>query len=292
MTYKKMTYISGVIIFISAVTFLTAVLWLSGRRIISASEYRIFVKFPDVVGLRDRSQVSMRGYRIGWTKGVEFEKDGVVIRIDVKRRFQIPVDSKFEINTLNLIGEKAITITPGMSDDSIKPEQMVYGENKDIMVVAKNVLNTIKTKMEEGEFDKRILEFSGSIKNMYTLMNKMNDKVDQFDMAYYNQQIGELGQAARAIRQMAENADVEVNKFAREGTAGMMQVQTTAQKMSELSDQLTLMSTRLNEGQGSMGELLQNKEYIQNLNTTISELRLLIEDIKKNPGKYVSVSVF
>ena len=61
MTYKKMSYISGLIIFFSAVTLLWSILWLSGQRIISSSEYRLYFKFADVVGLRDRSQVFMRG---------------------------------------------------------------------------------------------------------------------------------------------------------------------------------------------------------------------------------------
>ena len=113
--YNKMSYISGVIIFFSAVIFLISVLWLSGARILSASEYKIYFRFTDVVGLRDRSQVFMRGYRVGWTKDVMFEKDDVLVRVDVKKRFQIPKDSKIEINTLNFIGEKAITISPGVS---------------------------------------------------------------------------------------------------------------------------------------------------------------------------------
>ncbi|MBN2355711.1 MCE family protein [candidate division KSB1 bacterium] len=292
MTYKKMTYISGVIIFISAVTFLTAVLWLSGQRIISASEYRVFFKFPDVVGLRDRSQVFLRGYRVGWTKGVTFEKDGVVVRVDIKRRFRIPIDSQIEINTLNLIGEKAITITPGQSEEFLPAEGRMQGENKDVMVVAKGILMDVKRRLEEGEFDKRVNEFGSSIKTMYSLINKVDNKIDRVDVDMYNRQILELGEAARSIRVMADNADKEVNDFARQGTASMKQVEEASQKIAELSVQLNEIAMRLNKGEGSMGEFMQNKEYIQNLNTTVIELRLLIEDIKKNPGKYVSVSVF
>ncbi len=292
MTYKKMTYISGVIIFFSAVIFLTVILWLSGLRIISASEYRVFFKFPDVVGLRDRSQVFMRGYRVGWTKGVAFEKDGVVVRVDIKRRFRIPVDSKVEINTLNLIGEKAITITPGISDEFLPPEGRMMGENKDVMVVAKTILMDVKKRLEEGEFDKRVNEFGSSIKTMYSLINKVDSKIDRVDVEMYNQQIMALGEAARSIREMASNADQQVNDFARQGTASMKQMQEASQKVAELSQQLNELTLRLNRGEGSMGELLQNKEYIQNLNATVTELRLLIEDIKKNPGKYVSVSIF
>ncbi|HOT96672.1 MAG TPA: MlaD family protein [bacterium] len=288
MTYKKMSYISGVIIFFSAVILLWAILWLSGQRIISSSEYRVFFKFSDVVGLRDRSQVFMRGYRIGWTKGVRFEEDGVVVRVDIKDRFHIPIDSKIEINTLNLIGEKAITIEPGKSPKVLPAEGQLEGQNKDIMIVAKTMLMDLRSRMEGGELDQRIREASSSIKTMNEVLIKVDKKVDALDVPMYNRQIAEIGEAARSIRL----AGSEATELAKESRGSVKQVEETAGKLSLLSDQLTGIATRLNSGEGSAGELLQNKEYVKNLNATVTELKLLIEDLKQNPDKYIKVSVF
>ncbi|HOH07958.1 MAG TPA: MlaD family protein [bacterium] len=288
MTYKKMSYISGIIIFFSAVILLWAILWLSGQRIISSSEYRLYIKFADVVGLRDRSQVFMRGYRIGWTKGVRFEPDGVVVRVDIKDRFRIPVDSRIEINTLNLIGEKAITIEPGTSTEMVPVEGQLSGENKDIMIVAKTMLTNIRDKMREGELDLRIKDASNSLKTLSAVLDKVDHKVDGLNIGMYNAQIAEIGEAARALR----NAGTEAAELAKESRGSVKKVDETAGKLSDLSDQLTGVAAKLNSGQGSAGELLNNKVYVENLNATVVELKLLIEDLKKNPGKYVNVSVF
>jgi phospholipid/cholesterol/gamma-HCH transport system substrate-binding protein len=48
----------------------------------------------------------------------------------------------------------------------------------------------------------------------------------------------------------------------------------------------------MNRGEGSAGELLNNKEYIQTLSATIEQLKSLIDDIEKNPRKYFKFSVF
>lgn len=290
--YSKMSYISGVIIFFSAIIFLISILWLSGARILSASEYKVFFRFKDVVGLRDRSQVFMRGYRVGWTKDVIFEKDAVLVRVDVKKRFQIPMDSKIEINTLNFIGEKAITINPGDSDQYMKPYDVLEGENKDIMIVARNILNTLKIKLENGDLDKKAMELAGALSTMKDLVTKMDKKIDQVDMAMINRQIVELGDAARSVRDLATTAKTDVHKVSEESSASFAQVSTAAKNLSDLSLQLTQLSTSLNKGEGSMGELLKNKEYVQNLNQTVSELDLLIKDLKKNPGRYLKFSVF
>ncbi|HNW59552.1 MAG TPA: MlaD family protein [bacterium] len=288
MTYKKMSYISGVIIFFSAVILLWAVLWLSGQRIISSSEYRVFFKFSDVVGLRDRSQVFLRGYRIGWTKGVRFEPDGVVVRVDIKDRFRIPIDSRIEINTLNLIGEKAITIEPGKSTQMLPAEGQLEGQNKDIMIVAKTMLMDLRNKMRDGELDQRIKDASTSLQTLSEVLTKVDKKVDALDMHLVNRQITEVGEAAKSLRQ----AGSEATELARESRSSIKQIEETAAKLSLLSEQMAGVATRLNKGEGSAGELLNNPEYVKNLNATVTELKLLIEDLKKNPGKYLKVSVF
>jgi len=292
MTYKKMSYISGVIIFFSAVIFFWSVAWLSGQRIISSSEYRMYFKFPDVVGLRDRSQVFMRGYRIGWTKGVQFEPDGVVVRVDIKKKFRVPMDSKIEINTLNLIGEKAITIEPGTSTEMLPAEGMLMGQNKDVMIMAKEMLTTVRQKIDSGELDDRIRTASNTLKTLSDLVTKMDKKIDNVDIEMYNRQIAEIGDAARAMRVAATDAGKEVTTLAKQSQTSVKQVEETAARLSELSVQLNGIATKLNNGEGSMGELLHNKQYVQNLNSTVTELKLLVEDIKKNPGRYVSVSMF
>lgn len=292
MTYNKMAYISGVIIFFSALILLVSVLWLSGARIMSASEYKIYFRFKDVVGLRDRSQVYMRGYRVGWTKDIIFEKQDVLVRVDVKKRFQIPKDSKIEINTLNFLGEKAVTITPGESTDYMQAGDILSGENKDIMVVARNILNTVKTKLDNGDLDKKALELSQMLTTMKELVTKLDSKVDKVDMAMINRQVIEVGEAAKKVQDLASAAKEEVRQVSVDSRTGLEQVRSAAKNLSELSVQMSQLSASLNRGEGSMGELLKNKEYIQNLDSTVSQLNLLIKDLQKNPGKYLSFSIF
>lgn len=292
MTYKNMSYISGIIIFLAFIIFFGSVLWLSGERILSLKEYRVYFKFPDVVGLRDRSQVFMRGYRIGWTKEAKFESDGVLIRVDVKRKFKIPIDSKVEINTLNLIGEKAITISPGTSAQFLRPNEVLNGENKDVMILAKNIFTEFKEKLDEGEIYRKILHLSETISASHSLFEKLNAKIDKLDIDSYNKQIQEIGQTASDLRGFVDEAQKDVHKFSMQSSATLQNFDQTLQQFSKLSTELIQISQRLNAGEGTAGELLNNKEYIQNLNSTISDLKLLIDDLKKNPKKYISVSVF
>ena len=47
----------------------------------------------------------------------------------------------------------------------------------------------------------------------------------------------------------------------------------------------------LNSGEGTAGQLLHDKQLYENMNQTVSEMRALIAEIKKDPKKYLNVKV-
>jgi phospholipid/cholesterol/gamma-HCH transport system substrate-binding protein len=58
--------------------------------------------------------------------------------------------------------------------------------------------------------------------------------------------------------------------------------------LTDMSDLLH----RIEEGEGNLGLLLKDDSLYNSLNKSISELSLLLEDIKLNPDRYIHVSVF
>jgi phospholipid/cholesterol/gamma-HCH transport system substrate-binding protein len=58
-----------------------------------------------------------------------------------------------------------------------------------------------------------------------------------------------------------------------------------------MAARLDLLTTRLNEGQGTAGQLLQDKQLYENMNEAAAELRSLIGDIRKDPKRYLNVKV-
>ena len=48
---------------------------------------------------------------------------------------------------------------------------------------------------------------------------------------------------------------------------------------------------QLNDGQGTAGLLLRDKQLYENMNQTVSEMKALIAEIKKDPKKYLNVKV-
>ena len=49
--------------------------------------------------------------------------------------------------------------------------------------------------------------------------------------------------------------------------------------------------TRLNDGEGTVGQLLKDKQLYENMNKTVVEFQQLLEQIKKDPKHYLNVKV-
>ena len=299
MTYKKMSYIAGLIVFLAAIVFLFGILWLSGNQIFFSNEYKLDILFDDVVGLQDQSPVFLRGYRIGSTKEVKFEEEKIRVTISVDKRFRIPADSKVEINMLNFLGEKGIMVLPGYAKEYLKPNSVITGENKDLMSLAKNILFTTKEKVEEGDLNRVIANISESAESLSKLLGTVNTKVDNLDIALYNTQIMELGQAGKGLKEFLDVAQGETQNFSAESRMSLDkfnltldQVNDTLEQLAALSSELSEIARDINTGRGTAGELLQNKAYIESLNDTIIQLTAFLEDIRENPKKYVKFSIF
>jgi phospholipid/cholesterol/gamma-HCH transport system substrate-binding protein len=58
-----------------------------------------------------------------------------------------------------------------------------------------------------------------------------------------------------------------------------------------MTSRLDTLIQQLNDGQGSAGQLLRDKQLYENMNQAASELRGLIGDIRKDPKKYLNVKV-
>ena len=101
------------------------------------------------------------------------------------------------VQKLNFLGEKGIMVLPGTSKEYLKPNSVIIGENKDLMSIAKNILSSAKEKVEEGDLNRVIANISESVGSLNEILGKVNTKVDNLDMALYNTQIMELGQAGK-----------------------------------------------------------------------------------------------
>ena len=69
-------------------------------------------------------------------------------------------------------------------------------------------------------------------------------------------------------------------------------IQKTMAELQDMSDQMKSVMTKINNGQGSLGELVNDKGLYNNLNKAVASMDNLMKDINAHPSKYINVTVF
>jgi phospholipid/cholesterol/gamma-HCH transport system substrate-binding protein len=126
-----------------------------------------------------------------------------------------------------------------------------------------------------------------SLENLQTMTARINSGQGSLGRLLHDESV------AKSLASTTANLDQITAKLrSGEGTAGRLLTDR------ELYDRLNSMTKRvddivgnLNAGQGTAGQLLRDRELYENMNRAASELRLLLADIRKDPKKFLRVSV-
>jgi phospholipid/cholesterol/gamma-HCH transport system substrate-binding protein len=110
---------------------------------------------------------------------------------------------------------------------------------------------------------------------------------------------GSLGQLlndpafSKSLNQTTANLETMTARLNRgEGTAGKLLTDDAVYKrIDSMSARLDTVLQQLSEGQGTAGLLLHDKQLYENMNQTVSEVKALVAEIKKDPKKYLNVKV-
>lgn len=161
----------GVIVFAALLLFGVMVVVVGGKTGFFLARASYFARFPNSQGLTGGNQVRLAGVTVGAVQEVEFPKqpgEDLTVRFDIERRYRhlVRTDSRVEIKTIGLLGDKYLEVTPGSPDKPLlepgteiaavrgsELDRILAGSGdlfENVNSVAKS-LKTILGRVEEGE---------------------------------------------------------------------------------------------------------------------------------------------
>jgi len=95
--------------------------------VIGGDNYPVVARFKDVTGLKTGAYVEMSGVRIGRVAKIVLDtKDNAALAtLEIQNGIRLTDDTIASIKTSGLIGDKFVKISPGGSDDVLKPGGMI-----------------------------------------------------------------------------------------------------------------------------------------------------------------------
>jgi len=271
---------------------------------------KLYAKFDNVEGLEVSNAVTVNGLQIGNISAInESDKDlsrGVVVTISLKKDIRLPDNSIAMVNS-GFISSATITITKGYSNKFLESGDTIETKQKP------NLLSQV-----QANIDPVILQLRGTLGSLDSLVQQVGTMFDPRTKNNFstivanlatssaelqqllNSQTGALAQSLKNLSQFTAN----LNKSNEHISSTMDNVdKTTAHlasaKIPEAVDGLNATLTdlkgtiqRINNSNGSLGLLINDKRLYTNLEATTRSLNTLLDDFRVHPKRYVNISVF
>ncbi|RKY82704.1 hypothetical protein DRQ07_00505 [candidate division KSB1 bacterium] len=278
MNDEKREIAVGFTVILSLIILVGGILWGKKGSVFSKKEiYR--VSFSSASGLKPGDNVIVRGLHKGNVKDIKLTDNGVLVEFLVDKNIKLYSDMTITINGLELMGSRVLVLNPGKSGEPASSQKIYTGINTpgidEIFSGLTRTMNSVDSILAylNGFADSG--QISATIKNI-------NSVVEELKMFAVENRVGIKSAVDRVDRiARAAEQDSVVQKF------------TSALKRADSTLFLIQKSAhRLAEGEGSAGKLMKDSTLYFQLLSSSKKLDSLITDIKKNPSKYIHISVF
>jgi len=282
--------------------------FLKGRNLTERND-RIMSVFPDIKGLQVSNPVFIKGLQVGKIFELH-EKDnnltGIVVSFTLNKDINIPDNSIAVINS-DLLGGTSLEIKMGNSQNFIKHGDTLQSTAKlGIMTEITKSLNPALTNVNK------------TLASLDILIQQINATLDPKTQGNLQSVIASLasttGQLEKLISAQSavlgktiNNVETITGTFARNSgkiDSTFSNLQRTSSSLANANIDQTLMSIKstmakleqtlntVNSKNGTVGMLLNDRQLYNELRMTNRSLTTLLDDIRVNPKRYVSVSVF
>ena len=303
MRNRRQEIILGAVIFFAAVILVVGTVWLSERYAGAAGGYRIHAKFDSVPGLQVGNPVTFRGVRVGKVLSITLEDGLPYVALGFASVRDLPVDSRFLLKSDGLLGGQMIEIQLGESEQRLPDGAVVQGTSAsdlDAMVSESRLtIEKIRNAVDGVASENNLAHLESVLSRIDTTTYYLNQLLNEDNLGKVDKMLDSLavatGDASGLMRDNRENLSIAVTNIAvtMERLARIsVQMESTSVAMQNTFANLDDISKGIRDGRGTVGRLVKDEAVYEHLDRTLTSVDSLIEDIKRDPKRYLHISIF
>jgi len=259
--------------------------------------------YDHVGGLQSGTAVSLNGFSVGTIDDIAFldETGKLMVAFTITTDLPIPADSKAELYDTSVLGGKGLQIVLGTPGSAI-------AQNGDTLTSIVKVGMTDRITELMAPLEAKV---NSAIVETDLLMKNLNQLLDTDSQALLRETLNNFSETSVSLKVITQN--VSENLTANEKALGTI-LESTAELISNLSSvsetlndadlqgliadlNTSVTATKeilegVKNGEGSVGQIFTNQELYLSLQENLSQLEWLLQDLRLNPKRYLSVSVF
>ena len=307
----------GTLMILGIVLLVTGLNYLKGFNPMS-KQIHLYAVYERIEGLAVSNPVLVNGFKVGQVTNVGFSDKGdgtLLVEFTIEEsNLKVPIDSDAKIFSSDLFGTKSIKIEPGITEIYIQDgDTLVSSVEMDITETVRKELEPLRRKTEElikGVDDillnmKAVFEddatqgLPSAFESMQRTLRTLENTADNIDgLVEENRVI--FTRVMTNVDALALNLSNNNRKIANiisnfsdlSDSLVTVDISNTMAKADKAIDEIAMMTSRINNGEGTLGQLMVNDSLYNGLVESNVEIQELLDDLQLNPWKYVRVSLF
>jgi len=253
--------------------------------------------YENLGGLVPSTPVYVKGYKVGQVEKISYDfskKESFVIKISVSKDIKLPKGTKMELYDDGIMGGKAVQLVYA----PIAPSQAMHEPG-----------DTIESKVGLGLMAQLSGDLMPKIESISlqadSLIRSVRVLVENKDLTKSLSSIehttADLAVSSSQLKKMMNNEVPRILSDVNGVTSDFKQISGNLKKIDYAAtfasvnhtiSNLSLITDKINNSEGTLGLLLNNKDLYINLSNTAASSDKLLIDLQKNPKRYVHFSLF
>jgi phospholipid/cholesterol/gamma-HCH transport system substrate-binding protein len=307
---------AGLFTIITIAAFIWGYNFLKGRDIFG-TQRTFYAVYDNVAGLMTANSITINGLQVGQVKAIYFNPDNseeVIVELLLSNDVAIPSNSVARLFSSDLLGTRGIQIITGdaptlaQSGDTLTSviQQNLKDELNDmvepIMQKTENLITTFDTVLYavndifNRETRENLISSIESLRNIIVNLEGITHSVDTMVEGQKNR-LAAIVANVESISTNIKNNNANLTRIISNtalisDTLARAEIGATMRQLNNSVARLDVLTRKVEEGEGTLGQLLKNDTMYNELENSSRELKELLQDIKLNPGRYVHFSVF
>lgn len=273
--------------------------------------------YDNTEGLTPGKSVVINGYPIGLIDAIYFHPDmsgRLVVKMKQLKDYPVTRNSIAQIHSVGFLGEKNISLLIGDSKELLQTGDTlrssvessltdeVSAQVAPIKAKAENLLLSLDTAVSllsgfltpttQRNFEDSFQSLRNTFDNLETSSDILNRVLSQNES-----RIGNIATNLESVTKMIEDNNQNINNILKNLDAvtdqlKRIEIEQTFKNFDVAVVELKEIIEKINTGEGTMAELVNNQELYNNLEDASYALNRLLLDVKYNPNKYFNFSIF
>ncbi|MHB1179969.1 MAG: MlaD family protein [Daejeonella sp.] len=300
----------GVLAAVAIVILIVGYSFLKGNDVFS-TENEFYARYDRVDGLAISKPVYVNGYQIGRVSALTLQPNGQILaQFKIDPEYAIPKTTIARLESTDLLGSKAIifelgsggefaedgdTLNANIQKDLMEQVEPVQKKAEQIIARMDSILTSVNSTLNP-EFQRNFeRSFASIAKTLETLegTTKTVDGIVTTQGAKVALLMGNLESISGNLKNNNAKITSIISNFEKvsDDVAKANFAQTITEANKAVADLQTIVN-KVNSGTGTLSQLINDEHMYNNLNNAAGNLDKLMIDLKANPKRYVSFSVF